>query len=427
MTLNVKIKSLVVRNLLSAFILILLTACGTKYSTEVGLTSTTYNKKFTKNTANNYVYKFNADDITYTDSDGEKVDLSDERKQQIVENVNQCLSDAGYSNQSKDGIKNIVLNLQFTEKITEDEELFYGQAMAEKYPNYDYFLYEEKGVGPQNRSVIPYGLAYASDTLLQNRHAFSKKNYSETLFNYVGADKIYYVMYPYYSKYAGLENSNTKISTNCQRRYSPAYKTLISTELDAFSCYVGTTNLSNFYATLTGNIDNDKQFQTTLHYKANFIKKENDLDKTRDYVVDFLSKNICLFITDNVEDLGIKFLSKDKDRGLLLSSDMIKYQIIKNKSNQATGNYYSIKNKITGESFTNTERSGVFKGDLYQPDGVYIDTGCPLAGEKTASKSGNFSVSITDKSECYQNLRLSKMNVSVDDIEVKNNLRKDNE
>ena len=70
----------------------------------------------------------------------------------------------------------------------------------------------------------------------------------------------------------------------------------------------------------------------------------------------------------------------------------------------------------------------MFKGDLYQPDGVYIDTGCPVgAGDKKASKSGNFSVSVTDKSKCYQDLRLSKMNVSADDIEVKNNLRKDDE
>ena len=407
------------------FPIILLTACGTKYNTETGLTSRTYNKKFTKNTAPNYSYNFDIKDITYTNRDGVKVDLSDEQKDRIVENVEQCLANAGYATSTRGG-KNIDLKLDFTEKTTEDDKLFYGQAMAKEYPNYDYHLYEEKGVGPQNRSVIPYGLTYASDTLLYSRHTFSKKNYAETLFNYVSADKIYYITYPYYSKNAGLENSSTKISTNCQKRYSPVYKTLISTELDAFSCYVGITNLSNFYATLIGNIGNEKQFQTTLHYKTNFIKKESDLYKTRDYVVDFLSKNICLFITDNVEDLGLKFLNPDKDKDLPMSSDMTKYQIIKNKSNNVVSNYYTIKNKKTGELFTNTERSGVFKGDLYQQDGVYIETGCPIEADgKTASNSGGFSVSTTSKSKCYQPLRLSKMNVGIDDIEMKNNLRKD--
>ena len=131
-------------------------------------------------------------------------------------------------------------------------------------------------------------------------------------------------------------------------------------------------------------------------------------------------------ITDNVEDLGLKFLNPDKDKDLPMSSDMIKYQIIKNKSNNVVSNYYTIKNKKTGELFTNTERSGVFKGDLYQQDGVYIETGCPIEADgKTASNSGGFSVSTTSKSKCYQPLRLSKMNVGIDDIEMKNNLRKD--
>lgn len=413
------------KNVLFIVFAVLFTSCSAKYSTEVGLTSTTYNKKFTKNTANNYSYRFDTDNISYTDSNGARVDLTEEQKQQIVENVNQCLSDAGYSSQSKDETKNILLNLQFKEKTTEDEELFYGQAMAEKYPNYNYSLYEEQGVGPQNRSVIPYGLTYASDTLLQNRHAFSKKNYSETLFNYVSPDKIYYILYPHYSKYAGLELDDIKINTNCKRRYTPIYNTTTDMKIIPFACYAGTGNLSNFYAILSGNIEQNKQFETTLHYKTNFIKKEADIEATRAYVVDFLSKNICLFITDNVEDLGIKFISAKPD--IWSSSlDFSQHQIIKNKSNNAIGNYYTIKNKITGESFTNAERSGIFNGNLYQQEGVFIDMGCSVAtGERTAWKSGNSSVFTKNKSQCYQSLRLSKMNVSVDDVEIKNNLRND--
>ena len=413
------------KNVLFIVFAILFTSCSAKYSTEVGLTSTTYNKKFTKNTANNYSYRFDTDNISYTDRNGALVDLTEEQKQQIVENVNQCLSDAGYSNQSKDETKNILLNLQFKEKTTEDEELFYGQAMAEKYPNYNYSLYEEQGVGPQNRSVIPYGLTYASDLLLQNRHTFSNKNYSETLFNYVSPDRIYYILYPHYSKYAGLEFDKNKINTNCKRRYTPTYDTITDMKIIPFACYAGTGNLSNFYATLSGNIEQNKQFETTLHYKTNFIKKEADIEAKRADVVDFLSKNICLFITDNVEDLGINFVSTEQNIWHL-SLNFQEHQIVKNKSNNAVGNYYTIKNKITGESFTNTKRSGVFKGNLYQPDGIYIAMGCPIdVSKRKVWLSSNSSVSIVYKSECHQDLRVSKMNVSADDIEVKNNLRKD--
>ena len=413
---------------------ILMSACGAKHKTEAGLTAKTYDKKFTKNTAQNYAYRFGVDNISYIDRDGRMVNLTDEQKQQVVTNVNQCLNDAGYASiitnpqaplNMTNPSKTILLNLKFKETTTDDEELFYGQAMAEEYPNYDYKRYEEQGIGPQNRSVIPYGLTYASDTLFQNRHAFSNKNYAETLFNYVGNDKVYYITYPHYSVYAGLEIYRDKLDTNCQRRYTPIYEILVTTSIMPFACRNGTTSLSNFYATLTGTIGTgNKQFETTLHYKTNFLKKEDDLEKTREHIIDFLSKNICLFITDNVDDLGIKFANPITDNNAFYSHAFEAHQIVKNKSLKATGNYYTIKNRNTGEVFSNTERNGIFKGGLYKQGGIRMMTGC---SSKNGSDSSGNGVSIQRNSDCFADLQLRKLDVNIDDLEIKNNLKKEDE
>lgn len=300
------------------------------FRTDFGLTAKTYDN-FNKDDAEKYNYIFNANNITYRDKDNKEVILTQEEKDKIVFNVNQCLAEAGYGYNSVK-TKTINLNLDFTEAETKDSEILYDNEMIERYKWYNYDF--EPYIGTKNKTWL---------ILRGDGDFYSPSKLVEIFWNYNGHDKVYFVGLPHYSKFGGITFiKDLIIDVNCQKR-------------SGLFCRWGKSDLSHFYAKLSGKEDNMTKFDVNLHYKINLLKSEKDINKARQHIIDKMSKYICLFISDNVDDLQV--ISKQTKDGRILFSHTYSdevyayYQDIKNKMNNSYNNFYTIKNKLTDNYF----------------------------------------------------------------------------
>ena len=404
--------------------LLVLTQCST-FRNDVGLTANTYSG-FTKDEAVQYNYVFDVNKISYKDKDGKSVVLTQEEKQKVVDNVNQCLIDAGYGyNGSK--TKTMVLNLDFTENEEKNKELYYDLELAERYKSYDYNI--EKNIGPNNRLVsVYYFVSKPKATFVFGRKTRDKDNsiYAETLFNYLNKDKVYYVSTPYYSKFAGLQVDYGKLSTECSEKGTQSHRNTIR----FFVCKFGKTDISNFYAKLSGKDNNMTKFDVKLQYMMNLIKNDGDLEKNRTEVVDYLYKNICIFIADNANDLGISIIKSGTDYSGQNGVKFKEYQDIKNLMNNADGNYYVVKNRITGENFDQLNEENEYKMVASLYDGDKIDS--IWAGDKRPrllrtsfwASTGNLPTSGVSR---IRSVDFYNMKYSLNNLEIVNNLVFDKE
>ena len=329
--------------------LIVLNACSS-FRNEVGLTAKTYNG-FTKEDAEKVNYVFDANRITYKDKNGNNVVLTQEEKQKVVDNVNQCLIESGYATDPKK-TRTILLNLDFTESEEKNKELYYDYELARRYPAYDYTI--EGNIGPNSR-VIATGLFQTSGvriTIFGRRLNPGVENVSSVLLNYLSNDKVYYVSNPYYSKFLGLQ-------TQLGWKRIRGVKCIKDDVVDYYynGCNAGVVDVSNFYAKLTGKEENMTKFETVLHYMSTFVEEKNKKSH-REFVLERFSKNICMFIADNANDLGINIANTgnrfDEPEWIVL-----RYQKLKNKMNNAVANVYDILLKDTGQDVS----SNLYYGD----------------------------------------------------------------
>ena len=310
---------------------------------DFGITAKTSNN-FTKDDAEKYNYAFDASKITYKDKNGTDVLLTEDEKNTIVSNVNQCLIDAGYSyNDSK--TKNISLTLDFTENETKNADILYDREMINRYKGkYDFGF--EPYVGPKNKTFIILQ-SMAGDILERTLH----NTYVESFIHRSGQDKVWFIGLPHYSKLGGIVSTRLGgwgtfprdfIDSNCTKRYRLA-------------CISGKADLSNFYAKLTGSENNMTKFDINLHYKENILTTKNDIQDIkhiREHIIKHLTKYICLFIGDNIDDIQILSIGQTSYFSIF-NEKHINNQYIKNHLNNSYINFYTIKDNITQKPLNN--------------------------------------------------------------------------
>ena len=346
------------------------TSCSTQFyhSYDVGLTAKVHDKTFNKNNAKNYNFELEADDIVYKDRNGNIVNLDVDDKERIIYNVNNCLVATGYSINNSKNKKTIRLKLSFEEKDTPFPVLYNQDEMVKKFPNYDYQKYEIDGIGPLNRQIILDNdrQTISNIPIYDNNKNITKHSTSYLYNEYKVGDELYYFpAYTNYSVFAGLDSDILKIDKEDESHTGGWLK--------------------HFFISLSGEIDGKNIFTNLFHQKIPRIwilndriledcEKNDDVSEflslskrnsDRENIVELASKNICMFIGDNIDDFAVglkKVYNTTKQEcyrkngrkscydKYIVGNPVPMYRDMKNKSNGKKNNYFLLKQDNDGEA-----------------------------------------------------------------------------